>query len=110
SGDLEEIETMMLDDEKKFRTMPVYEHIFDHYHHITTHWYGYMSAEDQEKQDAMFREKMPGIEQELRKMTGAKKTLPAPTTLRPGAFAKTGRNDPCPCGSGKKYKKCCWGK
>lgn len=23
---------------------------------------------------------------------------------------KIGRNDPCPCGSGKKYKKCCWGK
>lgn len=23
---------------------------------------------------------------------------------------KTGRNDPCPCGSGKKYKSCCWGK
>lgn len=22
-------------------------------------------------------------------------------------FAKIGRNDPCPCGSGKKYKKCC---
>ncbi len=21
-----------------------------------------------------------------------------------------GRNDPCPCGSGRKYKKCCWGK
>lgn len=21
-----------------------------------------------------------------------------------------GRNDPCPCGSGKKYKKCCWEK
>jgi hypothetical protein len=21
--------------------------------------------------------------------------------------AKTGRNDPCPCGSGQKYKKCC---
>ncbi|MCF8201489.1 MAG: SEC-C domain-containing protein [Crocinitomicaceae bacterium] len=21
---------------------------------------------------------------------------------------KTGRNDPCPCGSGKKHKKCCW--
>jgi uncharacterized protein YecA (UPF0149 family) len=28
----------------------------------------------------------------------------------PGAAAanqKVGRNDPCPCGSGKKYKKCC---
>jgi preprotein translocase subunit SecA len=23
------------------------------------------------------------------------------------AHAKVGRNDPCPCGSGKKYKKCC---
>jgi uncharacterized protein len=23
---------------------------------------------------------------------------------------KTGRNDPCPCGSGRKYKKCCLGK
>lgn len=25
-------------------------------------------------------------------------------------MAKIGRNDPCPCGSGKKYKKCCMGK
>ena len=24
--------------------------------------------------------------------------------------AKIGRNDPCPCGSGKKYKACCAGK
>jgi uncharacterized protein YecA (UPF0149 family) len=23
------------------------------------------------------------------------------------ASPKIGRNDPCPCGSGKKYKKCC---
>jgi len=28
----------------------------------------------------------------------------APPALKPG------RNDPCPCGSGKKYKKCCLGK
>lgn len=26
------------------------------------------------------------------------------------AVARAGRNDPCPCGSGKKYKKCCWEK
>ena len=25
----------------------------------------------------------------------------------PRSTPKTGRNDPCPCGSGKKYKKCC---
>ena len=23
------------------------------------------------------------------------------------SFNKVGRNDPCPCGSGKKYKNCC---
>ena len=26
---------------------------------------------------------------------------------RPAAKKKVGRNDPCPCGSGKKYKHCC---
>ncbi len=26
---------------------------------------------------------------------------------RPIRSEKVGRNDPCPCGSGKKYKKCC---
>jgi SEC-C motif-containing protein len=25
----------------------------------------------------------------------------------PREFSKIGRNEPCPCGSGKKYKKCC---
>ncbi|MDD3808043.1 MAG: SEC-C metal-binding domain-containing protein [Candidatus Pacebacteria bacterium] len=24
-----------------------------------------------------------------------------------GSTKKVGRNDPCPCGSGKKYKHCC---
>ena len=23
---------------------------------------------------------------------------------------KVGRNQPCPCGSGKKFKRCCWPK
>jgi len=32
--------------------------------------------------------------------------LPPPVeTIR--AAGKPGRNDPCPCGSGKKYKQCC---
>lgn len=29
------------------------------------------------------------------------------TGQRPRRVVKVGRNDPCPCGSGKKYKKCC---
>jgi SEC-C motif domain protein len=36
---------------------------------------------------------------------GAPKTAPV---VREGS--KIGRNDPCPCGSGKKFKKCCEGK
>jgi hypothetical protein len=34
--------------------------------------------------------------------------LPPVQTQR--RFSKTGRNDPCPCGSGQKYKRCCLGK
>jgi preprotein translocase subunit SecA len=36
---------------------------------------------------------------------------PAERRAEPGrGAAKVGRNDPCPCGSGKKYKKCCLAK
>jgi preprotein translocase subunit SecA len=34
------------------------------------------------------------------------RTASATTPARPPVMAKVGRNDPCPCGSGKKYKKC----
>ena len=54
----------------------------------------------------------------LKLMPKAKKTTksrkPAPrkktklrTTKQEDLEIKVGRNDPCPCGSGKKYKKCC---
>ena len=33
-------------------------------------------------------------------------SMPAPQPIR-NIGPETGRNDPCPCGSGKKYKKCC---
>lgn len=35
----------------------------------------------------------------------ARRNAPPPPVTR----VKVGRNDPCPCGSGKKYKKCCLG-
>jgi len=34
-------------------------------------------------------------------------TTVKPAPVRAQGGAKVGRNDPCPCGSGKKYKKCC---
>jgi preprotein translocase subunit SecA len=39
------------------------------------------------------------------RMAGAGESGPVQQVVR--ASAKVGRNDPCPCGSGKKYKKCC---
>ena len=48
-------------------------------------------------------------EQEFNKVVGDKKLRRElgiylkPRVLHP----KIGRNEPCPCGSGKKYKKCC---
>jgi len=27
--------------------------------------------------------------------------------VHPDAVGRVGRNEPCPCGSGKKFKKCC---
>src|SRR5579864_7285232 len=43
-------------------------------------------------------------QQDLQLQTGSEKAE-APKQVRTGA--KIGRNDLCPCGSGKKYKKCC---
>jgi len=43
-------------------------------------------------------------QQDLQFQTGREKAE-APKQVRTGA--KVGRNDTCPCGSGKKYKKCC---
>ncbi|MDO9575069.1 MAG: SEC-C metal-binding domain-containing protein, partial [bacterium] len=37
------------------------------------------------------------------------KTLQKPRTFKREG-KKVGRNDPCPCGSGRKYKNCCWPK
>lgn len=49
------------------------------------------------------------VRKEVAKVTGAshggETEKPQVTTVRKGE--KVGRNDPCPCGSGKKYKKCC---
>lgn len=41
--------------------------------------------------------------QNLRRPSSHTASLPGPS--RPSA--KVGRNDQCPCGSGKKYKRCC---
>ncbi|MFQ5856479.1 MAG: SEC-C metal-binding domain-containing protein [Anaerolineae bacterium] len=39
-----------------------------------------------------------------------KRRMTPPPVPKPTAYEGVGRNDPCPCGSGKKYKRCCWRK
>ena len=40
-------------------------------------------------------------------LTDLERALNKPEPGKTPKAIKTGRNDPCPCGSGKKYKKCC---
>jgi hypothetical protein len=54
-------------------------------------------------EEAFQRRKRRELEQA--RMAGAGDSQPVQRVVRSGA--KVGRNDPCPCGSGKKYKKCC---
>jgi preprotein translocase subunit SecA len=62
-----------------------------------------VSTSMDELEEAFQRKKRRELEQA--RMAGAGDRQPVQQVVR-GA-AKVGRNDPCPCGSGKKYKKCC---
>jgi len=56
-----------------------------------------------EIEEAFQRRKRRELEQA--RMAGSGDMQPVQQVVR--GSAKIGRNDPCPCGSGKKYKKCC---
>jgi hypothetical protein len=52
----------------------------------------------------------PDTPHDLPWLAPAREPLPPPADTVPQPYRaplKVGRNDPCPCGSGKKYKKCC---
>ena len=49
-------------------------------------------------------------DQEMMFLAGEQGSEPPKKKPKKREFKKVGRNDPCPCGSGKKYKKCCWEK
>jgi preprotein translocase subunit SecA len=59
-----------------------------------------------ELEEAFQRKKRRELEQA--RMAGSGDYQPVQQVIR--GTAKIGRNDPCPCGSGKKYKKCCGAK
>ena len=65
-----------------------------------------MSRFDDAGQKRFWRRRRSEDEQRTRLPGDDEPKLPPP--VEPAkANDKPGRNDPCPCGSGKKYKKCC---
>ncbi|MCL1807107.1 MAG: preprotein translocase subunit SecA [Oscillospiraceae bacterium] len=59
----------------------------------------------QVRQDTPKRERVAGGKMVEHAGVGGEPQKKQP--VRKAAAEKVGRNDPCPCGSGKKYKKCC---
>ncbi len=56
----------------------------------------------------LIRQQQPERQEEDRKMVASHGGQSADTAKKPvKSDVKVGRNDPCPCGSGKKYKECC---
>ena len=92
SGDLQSVL-------KDLKAQPEYDHknellnIYDRYNKITTTWAGYTDDDD----DEIMYDDFDDYED-------------IPEMLPVRKEPKIGRNDPCPCGSGKKYKKCCMNK
>ncbi len=56
-------------------------------------------------------ERAPQLQKREMRLRGAQKTSQESGVItRPKGKKKPGRNEPCPCGSGKKYKRCCYPK
>lgn len=55
----------------------------------------------------MSKEHLEAMQLEFKRIVTPRKPVGTPSPIVPG-IAKVGRNDPCPCGSGRKFKKCCY--
>jgi tetratricopeptide (TPR) repeat protein len=72
------------------------KNIKERYHEITTTWSGYVEEEEEAVEDDVSSGAFDFPDDEI---------IPSWEPVRKPP--KVGRNDPCPCGSGKKYKHCC---
>jgi hypothetical protein len=93
-GDFDDVEDSTLNSpERDYYKYDLYN-IYDRYTHILTTWADY-NEEEEDLDDGDFNDyDLSDYQPE---------ELISPTS-------KIGRNNPCPCGSGKKYKKCCGSK
>jgi hypothetical protein len=112
-----------LDDYQEINTDdPMANHLVVELEDAIQHLGGELTPEQQEKVRRIVEHDRPKREQFLdlidravgrmdlatSPVRGARALTAEPRPARPAR--KVGRNDPCPCGSGKKYKKCCLGK
>ena len=93
-GDYKHVENDTLNRQEKDYYQQNLYNIYERYTHILTTWGGYREEEVEQIDNGMNDYDITGFQQE-------KSFLPE---------VKIGRNNPCPCGSGKKYKKCCGSK
>ena len=78
------------------RKRDIFYSIEERYHHFTTTWMDYTDEDERDYSD------YETVETGDVNYEKTEDVIPLPV-----GKAKVGRNDPCPCGSGKKYKKCC---
>ncbi|PTB90136.1 preprotein translocase subunit SecA [Pseudidiomarina aestuarii] len=64
------------------------------------------AEEDVEAVEAKRREAAERAPKQFTHESASTSGSPSPEPAEPAAAQKVGRNDPCPCGSGKKYKQC----
>jgi tetratricopeptide (TPR) repeat protein len=82
-----------------------YEYFKKAYDYIHTGYYYRTKEPDQLKEAILFN-----LEHFERILGKERKETPGPASQGIIKKDKIGRNDPCPCGSGKKYKRCCLNK
>ena len=113
TGDYAAIEKDISKVEATYNRRSITTTIFDQYEEVMS-WHGYrMRYDEVYKQENTYTptnstsEKSPTIDlyEAKKKLDYASAPMLPETVKRVGK--KVGRNDPCTCGSGKKYKKCC---
>lgn len=64
----------------------------------------WLSAKEEKRRMALAQEEFPATVGDIYRFWLARRTVANPVRRE---SPKIGRNDPCPCGSGKKFKQCC---
>ncbi|ODS30842.1 MAG: preprotein translocase subunit SecA [Candidatus Scalindua rubra] len=94
-GDFQDVEKEIISSLERDYYKHKLFNIYDRYTNVLTTWAGYNEEEkegEEKADDELNDYDFSAFKQE--------------ESIR--SETKAGRNNPCPCGSGKKYKKCCW--